>query len=98
MADDKRGSHLALTLERLDALVTAENDELFRGVQRGPNRIGLSATQKPIELVAAFLTGGHAERGAATVVNVDHRGEMDFKIEIPETEPGAGTTSAQGEE
>src|SRR5579863_333208 len=47
IADDKRGSHLSLSLERLERLA---------GVP--PIRIGLSATQKPIELVASFLAGG----------------------------------------
>src|SRR5580700_3576083 len=46
VADDKRGSHLALTLARLDAVVQG----------RHPQRIGLSATVKPIEEVAAFLS------------------------------------------
>lgn len=46
LARDKRGSHLALSLERLDALC-----------EKKPQRIGLSATQKPIEDVAAFLSG-----------------------------------------
>src|SRR4029079_15404938 len=47
VASNKRGSHLALTLERLDALCG-----------RRLQRIGLSATQKPIEAVAHFLVGG----------------------------------------
>ena len=46
VADDKRGAHLALSLERLEALTRTP-----------PVRIGLSATQKPIELVARFLAG-----------------------------------------
>ncbi len=46
VADDKRGAHLTLSLERLEALT-----------YRPPVRIGLSATQKPIEEVAHFLTG-----------------------------------------
>src|ERR1700689_933810 len=46
VADDKRGAHLVLSLERLEALA-----------HRPPVRIGLSATQKPIEEVAHFLTG-----------------------------------------
>ena len=59
VADDKRGAHLALSLERLEALT-----------HRPPVRIGLSATQKPIEEVAHFLTGngrprsGHRRRRA----------------------------------
>ncbi|HYA64993.1 MAG TPA: DEAD/DEAH box helicase, partial [Candidatus Sulfotelmatobacter sp.] len=46
VADDKRGAHLALSLERLEALT-----------ERPPLRIGLSATQKPIELIGRFLAG-----------------------------------------
>jgi ATP-dependent helicase Lhr and Lhr-like helicase len=49
VADDKRGAHLMLSLERLDALT-----------YKRPVRIGLSATQKPIEQVAHFLTGSPA--------------------------------------
>jgi len=51
---DKRGSHLALSIERLEALVPARLQ-----------RIGLSATQKPIERVARFLVGGRLERPTA---------------------------------
>ena len=78
MADDKRGAHLALTLERLDAIVTGENrltpGAMLTGMNKAPQRIGLSATQNPIELVADFLTGVpsrssyktcHPERSAA---------------------------------
>src|ERR1035438_670881 len=54
VADDKRGAHLALSLERLDALC-----------HRVPVRIGLSATQKPIEEVARFLTGNRGENGTS---------------------------------
>ncbi len=61
IADDKRGAHLALSLERLDALVCGENPlapgAMLTGLATPPQRIGLSATQNPIELVAAFLTG-----------------------------------------
>ena len=61
VADDKRGAHLALTLERLDALVCGENrlcpGTFLTGRDTPPQRIGLSATQNPIELVAEFLTG-----------------------------------------
>ena len=51
LVQNKRGSHLALSLERLDALTG-----------RRATRVGLSATQKPIEEVAKFLTGGERER------------------------------------
>ena len=61
IADDKRGAHLALTLERLDALVCGENrlspSTFLTGRSTPPQRVGLSATQNPIELVADFLTG-----------------------------------------
>src|SRR6185503_12395459 len=50
----KRGSHLSLSLARLDALVKARGGA-------APQRIGLSATQKPVEEVGRFLTGGDAE-------------------------------------
>ena len=75
IADDKRGAHLALSLERLDHLTGT----------RLP-RIGLSATQKPIELVAAFLTG--AERSAARIVQIGHHRELDLAIEVPGGELG----------
>ncbi len=61
VADDKRGAHLSLSLERLDALVCGENrlspGQFLTGRATPPQRIGLSATQNPIELVAQFLTG-----------------------------------------
>jgi ATP-dependent Lhr-like helicase len=61
LADDKRGAHLALSLERLDALVCGANPlapgAMLAGMEHPPQRIGLSATQNPIELVASFLTG-----------------------------------------
>ncbi|MEA3110864.1 MAG: ATP-dependent helicase Lhr and Lhr-like helicase [Caballeronia sp.] len=53
VAGNKRGAHLALSLERLDALCVEHGHE-------APVRIGLSATQKQIELVAHFLTGNRA--------------------------------------
>ena len=69
IADDKRGAHLAISLERLDALA-----------HRKPVRIGLSATQKPIELVAEFLSGAS---GTPEVVNVGHKRRLDFAVEVP---------------
>ncbi|HEV8305535.1 MAG TPA: DEAD/DEAH box helicase, partial [Gemmatimonadales bacterium] len=69
VARDKRGSHLALSLARLDALAG-----------RRPQRIGLSATQKPIEDIAHFLVG----TGAAlpTIVDSGHARTLDLAIEI----------------
>ena len=69
IADDKRGAHLAISLERLDALA-----------HRKPVRIGLSATQKPIELVAEFLAGAS---GMPEIVNVGHKRRLDFAVEVP---------------
>src|SRR6267378_4117917 len=75
VADDKRGAHLALSLERLDHLT---GNHL--------TRIGLSATQKPIELVAHFLTG--AGRPDPVVVQIGHRRELDLAVEVPASELG----------
>ncbi len=69
MADDKRGSHLFLSLARLDALTG-----------KRPQRIGLSATVKPIEEVARLL--GPETR----IVNTGHRREMELSVEVPRDE------------
>src|SRR5512142_730357 len=83
VAGSKRGAHLALSLERLEQIT-----------RRTPARIGLSATQKPIETIAHFLTGDHA--GAPpwpalgqggnpdypAIVNIGHRREMDVAVEV----------------
>jgi ATP-dependent Lhr-like helicase len=63
VADDKRGAHLTLSLERLEALT-----------YKPPVRIGLSATQKPIEEVARFLTGnrGYGTGTSAAEAGSDH--------------------------
>src|SRR5580692_4732606 len=74
VADDKRGAHLALTLERLDALVLGENRLSAGALDHGselPQRIGLSATQNPIELVAKFLGG--RQRPGVSIVEVGRR-------------------------
>jgi ATP-dependent Lhr-like helicase len=68
VAGTKRGSHLALSLERLAGLT-----------ERPPQRIGLSATQKPVEAVAAFLTGGSNE---CTIVDTGHVRRRDLAIEV----------------
>ncbi len=74
VADDKRGAHLALSLERLELLANH------------PTRIGLSATQKPIEEVAHFLTG--AGRPNPAIVNIGHRRQLDLGVEVPRSELG----------
>ncbi len=83
VADDKRGSHLSLSLERLEALVRQNG----AGGDGGLIRIGLSATQKPIEEVARFLVGtAHvAADGTPDCVIVDagHGRRLDLGIEVP---------------
>src|SRR5204863_590072 len=76
VVDDRRGAHLALSVERLTALT------------KNPlQRIGLSATQKPIEEVARFLVGTCAVDGAGNpdceIIDIGHRRELDLAIEIP---------------
>jgi len=80
VADDKRGTHLALSLERLEFLTG-----------RRPVRIGLSATQKPIEVVARFLSG--SDRPDPVVVQIGHRREMDLAVEVPRSELGPIATN-----
>jgi ATP-dependent Lhr-like helicase len=66
----RRGAHLALSLERLQKVA-----------ERSLLRIGLSATQKPIEQVARFLTG--TDTAGCAIVDEGHRREMDIGVEIP---------------
>jgi len=73
MAADKRGSHLALTLARLDELVLRESG-------RKPQRIGLSATVRPIADVARYLSP------QARIVDVGHRRAMTLAVEVPADE------------
>ncbi len=75
LAADKRGSHLALTLARLDDLVRRESGNR-------PQRIGLSATVRPVEEVARFLSDG------AAIVDIGHRREMAISVEVPGDELG----------
>lgn len=75
LAPNKRGAHLALSLERLTQLCPTP-----------PLRIGLSATQKPIEDVARFLVGVGADgspRGKCRIVDSGHHRARDLALEIP---------------
>src|SRR5580704_8411401 len=76
LADDKRGAHLTLSLERLEAL--SHFSPLVR--------IGLSATQKPIEEIAHFLTGNG--RPEPVILNVGHKRQLDLAVEVPATQLG----------
>lgn len=75
LARDKRGSHFALSLARLDALCA-----------KPPQRIGLSATQKPIEKVARFLVGHDKP---CEIVNAGHRRTLDLGLVTPKSELSA---------
>ena len=92
LAGNKRGAHVALSLERLDTVTHVK-----------PNRIGLSATQRPLEAIAQFLVGGgHVAENRETawapnpchVVDMGQRREMDLAIETPKDELGAIATNA----
>src|SRR4051812_1669743 len=77
IAGTKRGAHLALTLERLEALV-----------EKPPQRIGLSATQRPLEEVARFLGGCRSNGGSpsfrsVTIVDCGLTKEMEIHVESP---------------
>jgi ATP-dependent Lhr-like helicase len=84
LARDKRGSHLALTLERLEHLQTGPR----------PQRIGLSATQRPIEQTARLLTGVDEGRSTA-IVDCGHARRLDISIELPGTELTAVASTEQ---
>lgn len=76
MADDKRGSHLTLSLERLEQLCP-----------KSPVRIGLSATQKPIETIACFLVGN--DRDLPQIIQVSSKRKLDIAVNVPEIPLGA---------
>lgn len=109
LAPNKRGSHVALSLERLEALTFVK-----------PQRIGLSATQRPIETVARFLVGnrdgslvnGHSSSATHSalntqssvlttqhsalprIINIGHKRQMDLAVEAPKDELSAIATNA----
>ena len=79
MAATKRGAHLMLSLERLEAIAA-----------HPPQRIGLSATQRPLEEVAHFL-GGHGADGSRRPVNIVDAGirkQMEVDVVVPAEEMG----------
>ena len=83
VAHSKRGSHLALSLERLESLVRANGGE-----SSSFQRIGLSATQNPLEEIGRYLVGPGRE---VTIVDAGARKPLDLRIEVPVesmTEPG----------
>jgi ATP-dependent Lhr-like helicase len=76
LVGNKRGSHLSLSLERLEALT-----------KRDLIRVGLSATQKPIEKVARFLIGNGPAKNIeglnCSILDAGHKRDLDLKIEVP---------------
>jgi ATP-dependent Lhr-like helicase len=87
VVDDRRGAHLALSVERL------------AGLTKNPlQRIGLSATQKPLEEVARFLVGNRSQTTKdgklsasptdhldCEIIDIGHRREMDLAVELPKS-------------
>jgi ATP-dependent Lhr-like helicase len=90
VAGNKRGSHLALTLERLQHVA-----------EQPMQRIGLSATQRPVQAVARLLVGAGPDRSQAdgsprcAIVDSGHRRELDLGLELPGDELGAVATTGQ---
>ncbi len=68
---DKRGSHLALSIERLEKLL-----------KKPLQRIGLSATQRPTDLVANYLCGNRVDQ-PCVVVDTGHQRQLDISLEVP---------------
>lgn len=85
LAGDKRGAHLALSLERLEAITSTP---LIR--------IGLSATQKPIELIAHFLIGN--QRPLPVIINIGHAKHLELAIEVPSSELAAVASNEMWDE
>ncbi|MGY6501909.1 MAG: Lhr family helicase [Acidimicrobiales bacterium] len=80
MAPTKRGSHLALSLERLEEIT-----------ERPPQRIGLSATQRPLDVIARFL-GGQDDSGTprpVTIVDAGSTKELDIQVIVPVEDMGS---------
>src|SRR5687767_15335105 len=80
----RRGAHLALSLERLQQVAEAPLV-----------RLGLSATQKPIDEVARYLTGVVQAPHHCTIVNEGHRRAMDLSLEIPRSRLDAVMSSEE---
>jgi len=87
LARDKRGSHLSLSLERLDSLVTEAGGHL--------QRIGLSATQRPLDVVARLLSGVHDGREPTVIVDCGHARDLNVAIELPDSELEAVASGLQ---
>ncbi len=119
VAGTKRGAHLALTLERLEALRVGglagsdPGDGAAGAAQRPLQRIGLSATQRPLSEVAAFLAGGMRtgegwQQRPMAVVDANRDPDLDVEIVVPVDdmsrlgevvdEPATGPAAGQGQQ
>ncbi len=91
LARDKRGSHLTLSLERLEALC-----------EKPPVRIGLSATQKPVEEIARFLVGtkrvSPSGEPLCRIVDIGHVRALDLGLEVPASEISTVCSNEQWDE
>ncbi|MCY3770885.1 MAG: DEAD/DEAH box helicase [Gemmatimonadetes bacterium] len=88
LVGNKRGSHLALSVERLERLTSSPL-----------TRIGISATQKPIDRIAHFLTGAAYDKGkGCKILNTGHRRKLELKIEVPRSPLGAVMSNEVWEE
>ena len=85
---DRRGSHLALSLARLDHVA-----------EQRPSRVGLSATQRPIEETAAFLVGAERVDGSGRpdciIVDRGHQRDLELSVEVPASDLGAVASHEQ---
>jgi ATP-dependent Lhr-like helicase len=90
LARDKRGAHFALSLERLSHVVEANGGRL--------QRVGLSATQRPIEVVARLLSGTGPGRRVPDIVDCGHARDLDVSIELPGAELEAVASHQQFED
>jgi ATP-dependent helicase Lhr and Lhr-like helicase len=85
LARDKRGSHLALSLERLQGVT-----------ERSPVRVGLSATVRPVETAARLLVG--AGEPLPSVADSGHRRRLELSLELPDGELEAAISGDQFDE
>ena len=94
VADDKRGVHLALSIARLQDLVVKAGGA-------SPQRIGLSATVKPLDEVAQFLRPDRVRDGETErveVIDAGHRRRLDIKVEVPQDELSVVASNEMWEE
>lgn len=85
LINNKRGAHLTLSLERLQALTHTP-----------PVRIGLSATQKPLETVAKYLAGSQSEK--PSIIHIGYKKHLELSVALPKTELGPITSNEMWDE